>query len=302
MKKLLTLSSLILAASLGLNSNANAGTTMWEWDLVPGHTYTSGYHHYSETNAGHSITNCHVNTDNCANSGFTVTDSQGGQSVTAGLTAWSDTLNSTNYSDPTIESGDMYFYRSSSTLYGWGVVNKDETGSSPEHAIDNYPYRDRYGNVNHNYTDYDMVLVSFDTAVELTSVGFGWTGNDADFSVLAYMGNSTPMLDGSTWANVAGSSNWSHIGNYNAYGAGYYSVNSGNKKSKYWLIGAYNTAFATPGDYCNCIDVGNDAFKLVGLKGKSHMDTTPPDPVPAPAGVILMAMGVAFVGMRKRFA
>jgi hypothetical protein len=237
---------------------ASAGTTTWEWDMRVG-------------TAGHSVTTCN---NECPTSGFTVTDTVNGDSVTAGFNGFADTAGGGN--DTGIESGDLRYYDNDS----WGIQNQDE--GSNEHAFDN-----RNG-------DYDMVLVSFDTSIELTDINFGYV-SDGDFSLLAYTGSGTPSsLVGNTWANVNASSDWLTIGNYAGSGTGYYSVNENNVSSQYWLIGAYNTVFGPEG---NGVYDGNDKFKLKAIKGIS---TDIAQEVPAPASFAFLMIGALFAIAKRR--
>lgn len=254
MKKLLSSIALI-----GTSFIANAGTTTWEWDMQVG-------------TVGHSVTTCN---NECPTSGFTVTDTVSGDSVTAEFNGLSDTVGS-GYNDSSIESGDLRYYNNNS----WGIQNEDE--GSNQHAFDN------------ESGDYDMVLVSFDTSIELTDINFGYV-SDGDFSLLAYTGSGTPSsIVGSTWANVNASSDWLTIGNYNGSGTGYYSVNSGSYSSQYWLIGAYNSVF---GDSTKRIDEFDDKFKIKKIKGISD-DIA--QEVPAPASFAFLMIGALFAIAKRR--
>ena len=249
---------------LGASSVANAGTTTWEWDMQVG-------------TVGHSVQSC---SSQCPTSGFTVTDTVGTDSVTAAFNGLADTVGGGN--DTEIESADLRYYNNNS----WGIQNDDE--GSNQHAFDNV------GN------DYDMVLVSFDTSIELTDINFGWV-SDGDFSLLAYTGGGAPTsLIGDTWSNVNSSSNWLTIGNYAGNGTGYYAVNENNVSSEYWLIGAYNTVFGPEGDG---VYDGNDKFKLKKIKGISDDSNDPSDvEVPAPASFAFLMVGALFAITKKRKA
>jgi len=69
----------------------------------------------------------------------------------------------------------------------------DTASNAPEHAID-------------NDQRYEMVLLSFSKAVNLSSVYFGWAqqGKDADFTLLAYdpTKGTSSNLGGKTWATL----------------------------------------------------------------------------------------------------
>ncbi|NCP66233.1 MAG: hypothetical protein GW763_09375 [Paraglaciecola sp.] len=269
-----------IASSFLCVVQVHAGTTTWEWDLAPG-------------SAGNSVTTC---TNNCPTSSFNVTDTNGSESVTAGFTAWSDNnetggtgLNPDGNADPYITGGSMYYWGDNN---GWGMVNNDETGGSPEHAFDNQG----------NSIDYDMVLVSFDSSVELTGINFGWV-SDGDFTLLAYDGasNTSPILNNTTWASIAGSGDWLTVGQYNGGPTDtYYSVNTGPTavSSQYWLIGAYNSVFGTPTD--GRVDANDDAFKIRKITGKTTTAPKPPTEVSAPGTIGVFLLSSLFIVQRRR--
>lgn len=243
----------------GASSIANAGTTTWEWDMQVG-------------TVGHSVATC---SNECPTSGFTVTDTVGSDSVTAAFNGFADTIGG-GFNDSGIESADLRYYNNNS----WGIQNEDENSS--QHAFDN------------KSGDYDMVLVSFDTSIELTDINFGYV-SDGDFSLVAYTGAGAPAsLVNNTWSNVNASSDWLTIGNYPGDGTGYYAVNENNVSSQYWLIGAYNTVFGPEG---NGVYDGNDEFKLKKIRGiSSELNEVE---VPAPASFAFLMLGALFA-MTKR--
>ena len=264
-----------IALTCVFSFGVSAGTTTWEWDLRPGST-------------GNTVTSC---SGSCPKDSFSVTDTQGSDSVKADLSAWSDTQGSSGAApdkDPVIDQAQMYFWGDNN---GWGAVNSDEnSGDNPGHAFDNQ------GNT--DYIDYDMALVSFDTSVALKGIDFGWV-SDGDFTLLAYTGAgsfSGSNLNGSTWATQASSGNWLTVGQYNGgVTDSYYAVNSGSTSSKYWLIGAYNSVF---GPVTNShIDANDDAFKIKKLTGTT---TEPDTQVPTPATLGLMLLGAIGVVARRR--
>jgi hypothetical protein len=261
----------VLLTFLSSTSYSYADETTWEWDLRP-------------SSNGNSCSN------NCPTTNFSVSDVVDNESVTANLTAWSDTQGSHGDSpnrDPEIDQADMYFWGDRN---GWGAVNSDEgRRDNPGHAFDNMG--------NPGYIDYDMVLVSFDTSVALTGIDFGWV-SDGDFSLLAYTGDgsfSENDLNGSTWANQQNSGNWLTVGQYNGGVTDqYYAVNTANQSSHHWLIGAYNSVFGAAID--SNIDDNDDAFKLKKLQGT----TTEPNVVAAPSTLALMLLSFIGIAARRR--
>ncbi|KXI29518.1 exosortase-dependent surface protein XDP1 [Paraglaciecola hydrolytica] len=270
---------LSLLSAFAVVTSTNASTTTWEWDLRAGQ-------------AGNTVTSC---SNYCPTDSFSVTDTQGSESVKADLSAWADTQGDTGSGpnrDPYIDQAKMYYWDNNS----WGAVNSDESSrEEPGHAFDNM------GNA--GYVDYDMVLVSFDTSVALTGIDFGWR-SDGDFTLLAYTGSgvfSGNQLDGSTWGAQASSGNWLTVGQYNGgpnSDNGYYAVNNTDVSSQFWLIGAYNSVFGTGLTNNNNITSNNDAFKIKRLRGDST-DTPPPEEVPAPTALGLLLVGALGIYARR---
>ncbi len=214
-----------------------------------------------------------------------------------GVTGWSDTGTS---ADDKIESGSLTYNSS----YGLMLQNRDEGASNvPGHSIDNY------GN------DFDMVLLTFDEAVSLEGFGIGWACEgavsdtsgckksdgssalkQADITVAAYTGaGSFSFSSSDTWSSVAGS-NWSTVGHYGDVNDWSYQAVNTNINSKYWLIGAYNSAFS--GTKFGSVGTGwKDGFKLASVQGTTY---TPPG-VPEPGTLALLAGGLfGLTSLRKR--
>ncbi|WP_432459816.1 MULTISPECIES: exosortase-dependent surface protein XDP1 [unclassified Agarivorans] len=197
---------------------------------------------------------------------------------------WSDT--GTRREDETLANTRLSY----SDYWGLMSKNQDERSGSPSHAIDSF------GN------DHDMVLLSFDQSVNLSGFTLGWAYEDygysssssADVSVLAYSGSDTPVLYGQTWDDLAGLGWTTEAEVADADEFAYQAIDS-SASSKYWLIGAYNPIFGSFGWSDN-----NDAFKLAGAKATPGEDPLQPaTSVPEPGTVMLLAMGLFGLALRK---
>lgn len=211
-----------------------------------------------------------------------------GSGIGLSVTGWSNTG---GYD--TIQDAELGY----SNGYGLTLQNRDEGSWTPDHAIDSSNYLPWLN-------DYDMVLLSFDTAVNLAGFSLGWAaeywnwgdsvGSQADVSVLAYNGADAPAVAGSTWNDVADlASGWtSEAQVYDADDYAYQAIST-STESKYWLIGAYNPVFGGSGGYA-----GNDAFKLAGVQAQPG--TQPATSVPEPGTVLLFAAGLFGIALRSR--
>lgn len=156
-----------------------------------------------------------------------------------------------------------------------------ERRSSPQHAIDNAN------------GDYDMLLLSFDEAVELDALSIGWKKNDSDVSLMAYTG-------GSDFGGFAGLDVWEDLLDEGWELEDHYSdvkkrnsssVNDGGLSSRYWLVGAYNPNLGNNPGW----SLGNDFFKLDQVSVSVSA-------VPLPAAFWFLASGLAAMGAFRRKA
>lgn len=192
---------------------------------------------------------------------------------------------------------------------GLGVRNADAgSGDSneesfPENGIDN---DDRF----------DLVLLDFgNQSVQLTELTIGGFDQDADLSILAYIGALDPtdptsfdyLGDREAWWNSTADNNedltangWTVVGNHDVdSGPGVgnpQSVNSGNVASRYWLVSAYNPVFGNTCTPSNsfCQSDFEDYFFISSVTG----NVVTPTSVPEPKTALMFAIGlVGFAGL-----
>jgi len=203
------------------------------------------------------------------------------------VTAWSDTDDTTN--PDSIEDAELLWGNSTSL----GIMNRDEAGGSPNHAIDSVS-TDLTGGSR------DGLLLTFDTSVTLESIDLSWavggaTADQTDISILAWDGTGSSDITGLNWADIltTNGGNYDVVGNYTDVGLGYYAVNAADVESTTWLIAAYNPTFGVGGDF------GDDGFKLDAIT----TDTLPPPPeVPVPGSVPLVLLGLGLLVARRKLS
>lgn len=227
------------------------------------------------------------------------------RSITATLSGYSDTTG--GRFDNLVEQGRMTSFGSS----GVGMLNQDELRfgetASPDHSIDSFQQAD-----SGNALDFDLVQLSFDRAVNLTSLQLDFaqevTNNGsrnaaADLSVLSYDGqgiNDTAgdLLNGRTWQQIADDSAFQLIDQYANVSSSV--MLSSTFESKYWFVGVYNPVFQDKSAEA-VFSAGGDAFKLVAATGKSQEDgDVKVDKVSAPATAAMMALFTLGLFLRRR--
>lgn len=266
----------IIAAALVLSAANYASAATQTWDFVNG--------------SGSSIEN-----DNAhgLGTGSYIDMTVGGVEVV--ISAWSSTeAVNCGQQDCSID-GDPGISRSDLKKYGGGLgaVNNDEYNNQPNHSFDSVISYNP-SNPDEQYIDFDMMLLEFDTEVELTEIDINWKGSDSDMVVLNYAGSGDggiPFSSTDTWGGLL-SEGWNHVGNNMDVSLSNNAVVANSFESKYWLVGVYNPTFGPYGSNY----AGNDAVKIAGVVTKT---TEPSTQVPEPATYALVLLGLMAVMRRK---
>ena len=232
-------------------------------------SFNSGSQSFSNTSNGNSLS---------------MTSSDG---INLTITGWSDTNDVS--SDDTVETAKLLWANTNAL----GVQNQDEDTSDPNHSVDSVT-SDSDG-------EFDMLLLEFDTAVNLTSLKLNWAvggnaSNTADLSILAWNGTGSAALAGNSWSSILDSNGgrYDSVGNYSNVGLSYYTVNPTSIESTKWLVGVYNPVYGSGGD------AGDDGFKLTSLKTSTSSTPPPgPAPVPVPGTAALILAGLLALRTRR---
>jgi hypothetical protein len=174
---------------------------------------------------------------------------------------------------------------------GLGAKKFGEGDSTPQHAMDN------------ESNEFEAILFDFGAGnlVSLNSVSVGWWNTDSDVSVLALTGAYSDItalqwdqLLTNGWEDIA------HMYNVNSWPGDTGTFNTDNAvASRYWLVGAYNPALNPSNTFTGTnTSWPTDYFKISGISGSYRQP--PPPPVPEPATVLMMTLGLGFLGARRK--
>ncbi len=177
---------------------------------------------------------------------------------------------------------------------GLGAKKTYEPEAYPSHALDN------------DYNEYEAILFDFGEGnlVSLNSVSVGWSYNDSDISVLALTGAPSDItslqwnqLLANGWDDIA------HMANVADWPGSTGTFNPGDTVySRYWLVGAYNPLLNPSGTVVGSNNTwGADFFKVSAISGTVYHDNGGGGSVPEPATILLMTLGLGFMGTRRKF-
>ncbi|ANH70499.1 hypothetical protein ABE85_12190 [Mitsuaria sp. 7] len=189
---------------------------------------------------------------------------------------------------------------------GFGVTAPGGDSQSPNHALDNYGYQ-------------DLILLKFDSAVNLTQVKLGWWQYDSDITVLAYTGSTSgdvaSTINGKTASTLKSANGWSLVNSYADVGNNANSTVNLNTSltSSWWIITAYNSQLGgspTGADGSasgltrglGSSYTGYDFIKLFSVSGnKPSGGGSNNGNVPEPASLALASIALlGLVGVRRR--
>ena len=216
------------------------------------------------------------------------------------VSGWSDTGDAAG-TDATVEEANFVdagpWYNSATNSKGYGMYNADEISFD---RVGDYHALDNYG----NWDDTDMVLLSFSESVSLTGATFSWAENNGVEQEVTAVGlTDISALTGgnSTWASIASSfvaANTAGSFIIEKCDDVFQSTFTTTGTAQYWLVGAYNAAFAYVDGFKK-----NDAFKLASIgftKETEDGNTGGSEPVNAPGTLALLIIAGAYVGWRRK--
>lgn len=153
----------------------------------------------------------------------------------------------------------------------------------------------------------EAAMLSFNTAVSMSSVGVGYVSVDGDMSVYAWTGGgsgptmSTQTLSTSGAGTLAG---WTLVGSNDFNSSGTWTFASSSPYSSYFLITTYFGAASNSSLGGDAGLTNNDRFKINTFTVACQTTNCGPAPgpgIPEPASLALTSLGlVAVFGARRR--
>jgi hypothetical protein len=207
-----------------------------------------------------------------------------------------------------VNQGEVYSWSS-----GLGAKKVGESAfpwflsPSSRHTMDNYN------------GEYEAILFDFgeDNLFAMNSVSVGWFESDSDLSVIALTDES---LGGANLGNLKWSEllakGWDDVAQLCDVGVGTASFNNdanptNNVYARYWLVGAHNPVLHNVAMNCDMSSSSSshtcspntsywDGVKISGVSG-SYRKPGGGQPVPEPATLLMMTLGLGFIGTRRKF-
>jgi hypothetical protein len=181
-------------------------------------------------------------------------------------------------------------------VYSWSGglgAKKVSEDSNYKHTTDNYK------------GEFEAILFDFGAGnlFAMNSVSVGWYEHDSDLSVIAL---TDPSLGGANLESLSWSelldNGWEDVAVLPDVGVNTATFNDdanpdNNVSARYWMVGVYNPllyGLKAGQSYAGWWD----GVKIGGAGGVYHKP--PPPPVPEPATLLMITLGLGFVGTRRK--